>query len=100
MFFRDRFEDTSNRLACRRVRVVGQMDSSVTHSHYQILHRLVGCEIADDGFGPAFLRPKLNNRFAHRHSSPIRARPVDLVLAPLGLGAAGYVADGMLDRAL
>ena len=46
------------------------------------------------------LRPVLNDRFPHGHAPPVRPGPINLVLAPLGLGPASYVFRGLLNQLL
>src|ERR1700685_4028186 len=50
---------------------------------HEDLHRVVRSEIQHRRLRPCGIRPVVNNRLAHGHATPIRASPVDLVLAPL-----------------
>jgi hypothetical protein len=100
VLFGHRLKNTGNRFARWLVRIVSDVDASITHTHHQILHGLVCREIADNGLGSCLLRPKMHNGLAHGHASPIRTRPVDFVIAPLRLRSAGDVFDCLLDRPL
>ena len=83
MFLGDRFKQVRDRLAGGFARIVRHVLACGVVALDQSLHRIVGGEVGHRWFSPGFLRPELDDGFAHGHAAPVGSVPIDLLITPL-----------------
>ena len=100
MLFGSSLEKTCNSFSDRFIGVISNVRvCSVEPAHHRF-HRILRVKVLHRRLRPCGFRPVVNDRFAHGHAAPIRARPVDLVLTPLRFCSSVDIDGSLFDQLL